>query len=464
MTRISVIIPVYNGARYLAECIASVQAQTLSPYEIILIDDASTDDTPAIIAGLAAQDARIRTARQPERGGAGAARNRGLEMCEGNIITFLDADDLWTPNKLALQTEILISHNHLGSAIMFGRMQRFISPDVPPDVRARLEDDPEPVDGYVPGTLLANRSVFAQVGNFDASLPTGEFIDWLMRARRMSIMEGIVEEVVLHRRIHDANHTQTEAGRQYARLIKRHLDAMRAEAAPPLPEVTPLSAPPLPPLLRDILTHDRVHRADGTPRPLSAHTTGEICHVLSGLAIQNGATQVIEVGLANGISTVALLSALADEPDLTYDVIDPHQDTIWEGIGALNIERAGFGGRCTIHRQPSEVALPMLMTRGRKYNFAYIDGFHTFDHALLDFFYVNRMLDIGGMVVIDDAYMRAITRLARYISRYPAYQPVPIPTHVRVGETITPTDAHKRIVAFRKIANDERPWDWYADF
>jgi GT2 family glycosyltransferase/predicted O-methyltransferase YrrM len=464
MTRVSVIIPVYNGARYLAECVASVVSQTLPPVEVIIVDDASTDDTPSIIAALAAQDARIQAIRQPERGGAGAARNRGLAAASGDAIAFIDADDVWLPDKLRFQADHLKAYPNLKNGIIFSMMQRFISPDTPPDVRARLLDDPQPLDGYVPGTMLAMRGVFEQVGMFDPSLPTGEFIDWLMRARRRGVPEAMIRLVGLRRRVHDANHTGTEAGRQYARLIKRHLDSTRAEIEPPPPDDTALPAPPLPPMLHEIITTNTVWRADGTAKALDSHTPIDCCHVLSGLALQIGASRVIEVGMASGISTVALLAALADQPQLAYHVIDPYQDSCWEDVGVLNVERAGFAGRCTLHRTPSELALPALLAQGESFHFAYIDGHHTFDHVMLDFFYINRMLRVGGIVVFDDVWMQSIGRAVGYIRRYPAYQPVAIPSHVRVGEVLIPVENHRRLAAFRKIAEDERPWDWYAYF
>ena len=99
MSRISVIIPAYNAAAFVREAIDSVLAQTHPDVEVIVVDDSSTDDTPAI---LSSYGDRIRVHRQPN-GGVSAARNRGASMSSGEWIAFLDADDVWTPDKLERQ-------------------------------------------------------------------------------------------------------------------------------------------------------------------------------------------------------------------------------------------------------------------------------------------------------------------------------------------------------------------------
>ena len=95
---ISIIVPVHNAERFIRETIESVLAQTEPDFELILVDDCSTDKSTAIINEF--DDSRICLIRQPENLGAYAARNRGLEEAHGRYIAFLDADDLWTPDKL----------------------------------------------------------------------------------------------------------------------------------------------------------------------------------------------------------------------------------------------------------------------------------------------------------------------------------------------------------------------------
>lgn len=97
---VSVITPVFNAARFLPETLCSVMSQTLGDWELVLADDASTDESPEILRKAAARDARIRVLESKERGGPGEARNRALKVARGRFIAFLDADDLWLPEKL----------------------------------------------------------------------------------------------------------------------------------------------------------------------------------------------------------------------------------------------------------------------------------------------------------------------------------------------------------------------------
>jgi glycosyltransferase involved in cell wall biosynthesis len=96
---ISCIVPVYNSERYLGETLDSILAQTYRPLEIIVVDDGSTDGTAAVAAGYGH---RVRYVRQANAGEA-AARNRGLNVAEGEFVAFDDADDLWHPEKLERQ-------------------------------------------------------------------------------------------------------------------------------------------------------------------------------------------------------------------------------------------------------------------------------------------------------------------------------------------------------------------------
>jgi glycosyltransferase involved in cell wall biosynthesis len=101
MALVSVITPVYNAAQWLPEMLASVRAQTLEDWEHLLVDDGSTDNSPALIRAAAMKDARIRLLRTPSNGGPSLARNVAMASATGRFLAFLDADDLWLPEKLA---------------------------------------------------------------------------------------------------------------------------------------------------------------------------------------------------------------------------------------------------------------------------------------------------------------------------------------------------------------------------
>ena len=102
---VSIVTPVYNKARHVGECIESVIAQTYPCWELLLIDDASQDHSDAVIRRYLGRGYPIRYVRLRQNSGAAAARNRGLEMARGRYVAFIDADDVWTPNKLRLQIE-----------------------------------------------------------------------------------------------------------------------------------------------------------------------------------------------------------------------------------------------------------------------------------------------------------------------------------------------------------------------
>ena len=103
-TSVSVIIPTYNYGRFIKEAIDSVTTQTFGDFEIIVIDDGSTDNTLEVLSGI--NDPRLRVITT-DNGGIGAARNHGLDHAQGDYIAFLDADDVWMPKKLEIQLQII---------------------------------------------------------------------------------------------------------------------------------------------------------------------------------------------------------------------------------------------------------------------------------------------------------------------------------------------------------------------
>ncbi len=112
MPLVSIITPVYNAARWLPETLASVHAQTLADWEQILVDDGSTDDSVVLLEAAARDDARFRLLHTPRNGGPSKARNLALDAARGRYIAFLDADDLWLPEKLARSVEWITANRY----------------------------------------------------------------------------------------------------------------------------------------------------------------------------------------------------------------------------------------------------------------------------------------------------------------------------------------------------------------
>lgn len=112
MGRISVITPAFNSASFIRETVQSVQSQTFTDWEMIIVDDCSSDDTYKIVMNLADDDPRIRVLQNKTNTGSAAARNRALDFASGEYIAFLDSDDLWLPQKLEKQIQFMDAGNY----------------------------------------------------------------------------------------------------------------------------------------------------------------------------------------------------------------------------------------------------------------------------------------------------------------------------------------------------------------
>jgi predicted O-methyltransferase YrrM/glycosyltransferase involved in cell wall biosynthesis len=233
-------------------------------------------------------------------------------------------------------------------------------------------------------------------------------------------------------------------------------------------------------------------------KPVSLHSSihRDEAEFISRLIRENGLSRAVEVGCAMGVSSLAIADSLAGEGAFHY-IIDPFQKSQWKNIGVSNLRKAGFS-RFQLIEDYSEFALPALVKEGVKINFGFIDGWHTFDHTLIDFFYINRMLEVGGIVLIDDVQMPAVSRVARYIYNYPGYEyagsvknadltakrrlfegmaavlsKVKFLTGAKVANEVLNSkmvQPDRRLnldctmIAFKKVAEDKRDWNWYENF
>jgi glycosyltransferase involved in cell wall biosynthesis len=186
MPRVSVVIPTYNCERFLERAIRSVLAQTYRDYELIIVDDGSTDGTQSVVAGYG--DA-VRYMYHPNQG-ASAARNSAISQATGEFIAYLDADDLWSPNKLALQVEYLDEHPTCGfvhtevavidehDAILHACFNRDTGRAVP---QGRCVGDVLQRSHIQTLTVLERRVVFDDVGYFDLRLPVAQdYLHWIL--------------------------------------------------------------------------------------------------------------------------------------------------------------------------------------------------------------------------------------------------------------------------------------------
>jgi glycosyltransferase involved in cell wall biosynthesis len=221
---VSVVVAAFDAERYLGDAIESVLRQTRPPVEVIVVDDGSSDGTSQVAHGFGRA---VRCVRQ-SRSGIGAAVNLGIALSCGEQLAFLDADDLWTENKLALQVDALESAAHLD--MVFGHAQQFHSPELTDQQRFRIRLHADPVPGIHRGTMLIRREALERVGPFATRWTLGEFIDWYARALDVSLSSSVLPEVIMHRRLHMDNSgiRDREARSDYVEILRVVLNRRRA--------------------------------------------------------------------------------------------------------------------------------------------------------------------------------------------------------------------------------------------
>jgi glycosyltransferase involved in cell wall biosynthesis len=221
---VSVVIPVFNGERFLREAVQSVLDQKYSPIEIIIVDDGSTDGTATVARSLGET---VRYLHQTNQGPA-AARNRGIEHAQGSLIAFADADDLWPSTKLGVQLLYLI--NDAAIEIVMGRIQQVrLSKTV--NGQTQAEEFAEPAFSVNLGSAVIRKSVFERVGLFDETMRYSEDVDWFMRAREAGAAIVTIDAVTLLYRQHEENMTRGKSTSELnvLKALKRSLDRRREQ-------------------------------------------------------------------------------------------------------------------------------------------------------------------------------------------------------------------------------------------
>ncbi len=232
MPRVSVVIPTHNRVTWLPEAVESVLGQTYRDIELIVVDDASSDDTAELVQS---RWPTVRYLRLDERRGPSAARNAGLHAAASEWIAFLDSDDLWLPRKLERQ---------LGALERTGRYRVCYTDEI--WVRNGRRVNPKKKhhkhSGWIfahslrlcivsPSSVVMHRSFFEEVGEFDESLPACEDYDlWLRASCRMPFL-FVPEKLIVKRGGHE-----DQLSRQWG------LDVYRVRALEKLLEKAPLSA------------------------------------------------------------------------------------------------------------------------------------------------------------------------------------------------------------------------------
>ena len=216
---VSVVIPVFNGERFLAQAVESALGQTYRRTEVIVVDDGSTDRSRNVAGAYS-----VIFVRQENRG-ISAARNRGLATAGGELIAFLDQDDLWLPHKLERQVQCLLDSPEADICVC--EMRALLEPGYDPPAWMDAEWRGRSHTTTQLGTLLATRAAFDRVGNFDASYFSQSDTDWLLRARDVGVGIAMLREPLTLYRVHAgsitaiAGGTRRETVRAFHRSIKR---------------------------------------------------------------------------------------------------------------------------------------------------------------------------------------------------------------------------------------------------
>lgn len=200
--------------------------------------------------------------------------------------------------------------------------------------------------------------------------------------------------------------------------------------------------------------------------------------------------RTLEVGCAYGLSSLYICSAIQGRAGATHTIIDPFQTSEWDDVGIRNLEEAGFDFFHLIQVK-SEFALPRLLEEGEgQFDLVFIDGMHTFDHALLDCFYGTRLLRVGGYLTIDDVQLPSVRGVVDYLQTYPCYEVcgaveddstkswaksiagtlmsiVPRATWRRLLRSSVYQRIFEpqltRMITLRKVKEDSRSWDWHNE-
>ena len=229
-------------------------------------------------------------------------------------------------------------------------------------------------------------------------------------------------------------------------------------------------------VLGEMLSTGRVVGSDGASVPLESGISLESSEALYGVVMRARARVVLEVGMACGVSSLAILTALGDLGEHGRLIsIDPHQSTQWRRCGVTAVERAGLGDRHRLIEEASQLALPRLLAEETRVQVAYIDGWHTFDYAFLDFWYADQMLAVAGVVGFNDCGLPSIEKVIRFVLSHRKYQEIQVGLPIRytgggnrlqtiLPRSIRPSSRQSQDRYFEKREDWEPPWNFFATF
>lgn len=222
---LSVVLPLYEGAAFVKAAIQSVIDQKGLPnqWEIIVVDDGSTDNGAQIVRTLAQQQPQIKLELHPTNRGVAAARNRGVELAKYEYLGFIDQDDCWMADKWLVQLQVL--RKSTVDYVLGYQKFNLQNPEKPP-YWFRQEWVKQPQKAFLFGALLTRKSTFLKVGPLEETLKFGfDDVDWFSRAQESGLTRKMLDHVVLHRCVHDRNASArtAQSNPELLRLIRAKL-------------------------------------------------------------------------------------------------------------------------------------------------------------------------------------------------------------------------------------------------
>lgn len=216
---ISVMITVFNGERYIAEALHSIHAQNYPNFEIIVVDDGSTDNTKTAVQNSGVDVSCF----YQEHSGIAKGKNLGIRHANGDFFAFLDADDFWLNQKINKQIGLLLNDPSLD--LVFGNVKHFYSPELTIESREKYHCPGNAYPGIHSGTMLIRRESFFKVGLFDSKWHKGIFNDWYLRASEAGLKSFTFDDIFMMRRIHENNHgiVNRDKSIEYVRMLKASL-------------------------------------------------------------------------------------------------------------------------------------------------------------------------------------------------------------------------------------------------
>ena len=221
---------------------------------------------------------------------------------------------------------------------------------------------------------------------------------------------------------------------------------------------------------------------------IHSETKKNQCEYLQNIIRTNNFKKSIEIGFAYGMSTLAITEEVVSNGG-NHVVIDKFQNSDWNGNGLDLINQAGYTEKIEFYENFCYEVLPSLLKDGREFDFAYIDSTKLFDFLLVDFFFIDKILDINGIIVFDDLGWLSVKKLLRFISQFPNYEVYSqFPQNYKLSKKrkllkllklmplsnkflsseILKSDFELGIncncIALKKIDNDKRNWDWHVTF